>query len=81
MEIKGRRALARVAVDRTLKLIEHEAVPMNAKSASSKDDGKFHCASCGAALCDGSRLKLFAGMDLTCTRCGATNRIPRRAFV
>ncbi len=39
--------------------------------------GDLRCSSCDAVVCEGSRVKLFAGIVLQCTGCGHPNRVAR----
>jgi len=64
---KKRRVIARVAVDRAIRL---QAVPDPVPSALPAPAKDLACSRCGAVVCEGSRAKLFAGMVLTCNSCG-----------
>lgn len=39
--------------------------------------GDLRCSRCGALVCEGSRVKLFAGIVLQCTGCGHPSRVAR----
>jgi len=68
---RTRRVIARVAVDRAIRLTA-EGEPANEREAPVGP--KLVCPKCSAVVCEGSRVKLFAGIVLTCNGCGAQIR-------
>ena len=70
---KHSKAVARVAIDRTIRF--GRAPTESRKACGTVAD--LSCSSCGIVLCKASRLWLFRGMVLTCASCGETNRVTR----
>jgi len=64
--------IARVTVDRAIRLQASPDAP--AKTDASPGPKHLLCSRCGAMVCEGSRVKLFAGIVLTCNGCGAQVR-------
>jgi len=65
---KGR-VIGRVAVDRTIRL-RTEATDPSSELAQRPAEKNLTCSRCGTVVCEGSRVKLFAGIVLTCNGCG-----------
>jgi hypothetical protein len=68
---RTRRVIARVAVDRAIRL-SGEAEPANERALPAPP--KLICPKCGAVVAEGGRVKLFAGMVLSCNGCGTQIR-------
>jgi len=74
VEGKHAKAVARVAIDRTIRFPRAVAERRTAASRAMTD---LACRACGAVLCRATRVKLFSGMVLTCASCGELNPVPR----
>ncbi|HEX9289226.1 MAG TPA: hypothetical protein VF904_06880 [Anaeromyxobacteraceae bacterium] len=78
MEEKDRKTLARLTVDRAIRLQRSvpDAPAANTRNARGKD---VLCSRCEGVVCDGVRASLYAGMVLKCPACGEPNRVGKAA--
>jgi hypothetical protein len=70
--------IARVAVERAIRITPgpRRAASPNAAPLHAPIEKDLVCSSCGTTICDGPRVRLFCGIVLRCTSCGAANRAP-----
>jgi hypothetical protein len=89
LDRKQGKVLGRVAIDRTIRLETRPGSRLSGSGAAGGSGGsparvatkasELTCSRCCAVICEGTRMKLFSGIVLKCTRCGEPNPVPRLA--
>ncbi len=89
LDRKQGKVLGRVAIDRTIRLDTRPGSKLSGSGAAggaggspARDAtkvGELACSRCCAVICEGTRMRLFSGIVLKCTRCGEPNPVPRLA--
>ena len=69
------KTLGRVTVERALRLVGAPDVPARDERPTRAGD-ELRCLRCGAVICGTARKRIFSGIVLQCTACGAPNRAP-----